>query len=910
MGVIFAYSCALFFLNLSTVLAQSVAPSEDYHQVRIGSFRYVYSQEWSPHLSQVVAFNQALNQHYEESYGFKLDELSTIVLASASNQETNGFATQYPFSITVFYQGGSDAYDDFANLSWWKTLLIHEVAHLYQLNAKQELSKFADRVFGNEVITFLPLPFAPFPFIPVLNTPNMFLPTWLIEGNAVMNESRFGLGGRLYSGQTINLVNSLLLQKEVDEKRLTNNVLDFPFTREKYLLGGILNARLVEKHGVEKVNHYFLQQSFHYFNPFRLNFTFESYFGESYTDFVSSNLQELKRRAVGNQSAGAKLLQEFGVNHLAHYGLHREKDKILISTRKDFYSPVTMATINAQEAVNSKQTLHLGGKAFLYSGEILTSAVGKTTKQQKLFSLWNEREVRLKEFDGIQVFDINGSNILGASVTGSLDGLELVLNGKSYAKAHSSALLDSDGRPVYFVQEGENRWLMRGKEKLFSFKGYYAYPVDVVADEIYYVSNTSHGSGLFLFKGGKNYRLTKSDRIINARKLNSQTLLLVEQDAHGYQYGILALSQGHVVASTPEAPKWILGPINKTLATASEENLPKSSSYGDVSDLRFSSWSLSTAFFMDKTVLGQEKRVYDYSTSVSFYDPILYYGLVLSGKNQESTGEREAGLTFFLNRYLWQWQFFYQYESFKNNEFTARLGTSATHEAGLYGEYLLSRYKQWEYWMGLGYSHVLSQNGTRNWPKPYAGLEMKRALGTSLSMFPFIRDHHQLEALSERQGTAVAWHTQWGRRLWGKYFADLGADVHFTDRGLIAFHEHLSEENVFLPIRTLNVFPEIGKWSFGTRLGGRIKGIYDVHAYSRWFPIGIHQWAPGVVVNGVDYESKIKASRQQAFEYGVSADFNLLVGHIATVQGQLYTGKRKHLMQDEHFIQFSMGKGF
>ncbi|MEK6625404.1 MAG: hypothetical protein AABY86_10570, partial [Bdellovibrionota bacterium] len=147
----------------------------------------IYSTDWENYLDWVVDFNERLRQHYQETFGFRLDEKTALSLTSTHNQTANAFATAIPYSQTVFYFGAAESIDEFSVRSWVADLLMHESSHLYQLNAKRDLSRIGHAIFGNNEPGNIPVPIDtnPLTFFPVpfLTHPNVLLPTWLLEGN-------------------------------------------------------------------------------------------------------------------------------------------------------------------------------------------------------------------------------------------------------------------------------------------------------------------------------------------------------------------------------------------------------------------------------------------------------------------------------------------------------------------------------------------------------------------------------------------------------------------------------------------------------------------------------------------------------------------------------------------------------
>ena len=177
----------VFFLGLSVSLAMSaVVVPDDYLISDEEDVSYVYTKEHASLMPKMKTYQKEIVDGYEKEFGFKLDEKLYVGLASSQNQIANAFSTQMPFNSQIFYGAGATYIDYFSTSSWLKTLLIHETAHNFQLNPKENfLSKTSHKILGNTPISFLG-PLALFPI------PNVLENSFILEGNAVMNESRFG----------------------------------------------------------------------------------------------------------------------------------------------------------------------------------------------------------------------------------------------------------------------------------------------------------------------------------------------------------------------------------------------------------------------------------------------------------------------------------------------------------------------------------------------------------------------------------------------------------------------------------------------------------------------------------------------------------------------------------------------
>ena len=81
-------------------------------------YTYIYSTDWENYLDWVVDFNERLRQHYQETFGFRLDEKTALSLTSTHNQTPMLLLRRFPYSQTVFYFGAAESIDEFSVRSW------------------------------------------------------------------------------------------------------------------------------------------------------------------------------------------------------------------------------------------------------------------------------------------------------------------------------------------------------------------------------------------------------------------------------------------------------------------------------------------------------------------------------------------------------------------------------------------------------------------------------------------------------------------------------------------------------------------------------------------------------------------------------------------------------------------------
>ncbi|NPV14581.1 hypothetical protein HPY86_06585 [candidate division WOR-3 bacterium] len=144
----------------------------------------------------------------------------------------NGWAIPFPYNtITIMPAPPHDFKTNDDN--WLRTLILHEYAHIMQLEQRRGFLSGLSRIFGRVVL------------------PNALLPTWLIEGYAVYNETRFSNSGRLRSAEW----QGMIYQAVQDNKLLGIDRCDgyelqrYPGGLAPYLYGGMFCKFIAQKQG-------------------------------------------------------------------------------------------------------------------------------------------------------------------------------------------------------------------------------------------------------------------------------------------------------------------------------------------------------------------------------------------------------------------------------------------------------------------------------------------------------------------------------------------------------------------------------------------------------------------------------------------------------------------------------------
>jgi hypothetical protein len=611
----------LLSISLSTILfAEGVVVPDDYLIIEDKDITYGYTKEYEEILPHIKKYQQNLINQYESEFDYKLDQTLYVGLASKNNQIANGFSTQIPFNSQLFYNGGVGYIDYFCFNSWLKTLLIHETAHNFQLNAKDnKASWLSHKIVGNTPVSF----FGFFPFFPI---PNLLESNFLIEGNAVMNESRFDNGGRLYSGYALAEVVTLAKAGELKPELVFNSTLDFPYGEKAYLVGGFFQKFLVEKYGVKKVNQYFKVHSQQLF-PFFTNSVFKKQFGESFTTLLEEFVTEIKEKHSGFKTTKGQLITKSQIFE----PLNSSDDEIytLISDMKSAPQMFQYSKKNAE--IEFKDGTWNRGEPFKIGSRYYTQSSSKTSPTKIIMGLFDENSYLKDETSSkiIQGYMPDGKAVY-FDLASSLETPHIYIDDEFYDLSFSSVHVDKRGDLYYFKQKGHTRTLYKNKKALFDYKGHYGFVTDIdTKGAVYFIAKSEHGSTAYRYNGSKTERLTEGDDVIDFKLIDDKKALVATIDAKGYNYQTLNISAKE---SKVYATKYQLEET-KSLITknsqpfkASKSKLD-SKSYYSLSQLKYSSLDQGIGYSTEDGLLV--------NFQANFIDPLMQNQLFIMALRDE-----------------------------------------------------------------------------------------------------------------------------------------------------------------------------------------------------------------------------------------------------------------------------------
>lgn len=618
-----------------------VVPNDsDYFVFQKDNLYLVAPEAYMPYLPQTFEYMNEFVQRYTKSFNWTLDEKLYLVLASGNNQVANGFATVTPNLMTVFYPSGQLMLEEFAMYSWFLALTSHETAHLYQLNNKgseTNLNYKAKPYFRNT-----PLLVGPFG-IPMFIHPNQFLPRFIVEGNAVMNESRLLKGGRLQSGRVRAITYALIKDKTIDYKFLLNETLDFPYGNEKYWFGGYLSAYLVEKYGVERTNQFFFTHGGEWFNPLMLRTPFINHFGESYAQALTNAMYRFAVEADKQVSSPEAPLTKgamFGpMNHSKDQIYVLKSDALEERPKLVVYDKATGQITETKIDLAMGKVFKLDGRGDKNDWATATAASYKATR--KAYGLYGPGLKVHREYLDKMVLDQRAGQTLTLDPIHSLLRNKISVNNQFWGESDSLPLLDEKGQVYDFVQDGTKRTLRKNQVALASFEAYDASLIEITDDgKVYFTGSTPYGSSLFVWNGKDIQRLSPSDTIVDAEIISDNKALVVETTSKGFTLKAIELNP---VKGAPVAFVYKI----------KEDPLPTNK--GQLTDLQFNkrryNGLLEDWRFSRVTVFAPAISAGLGSLEAEFVDPLLYHAMTL-GYSHGLDNSHNGAITYRYTRYL------------------------------------------------------------------------------------------------------------------------------------------------------------------------------------------------------------------------------------------------------------------
>ncbi len=844
-----------------------------YYRLRHGETLYIYDSTAREFIDQLAAYNQAMRAMYDKSFGWQLDEEMDLILLSPRQQITNAYATVVPNIKTVWFPSGVAALEEMAESSWLLTLSAHETAHLYQLNAKGPLNASLKKVLGNSVLFF--------PFVwPVFIHPNLLTPTFLVEGNATMNESRLNMGGRLHSGEKRALVLAQIQAGLIDPSRLINDGFQYPFGEESYMQGAYFQAHLAAKYGVEKANRFFRAQGEHYFWPLILNQTFREHFGESYPQEIREYVRGMEALASKQQfSAEPALLETWFTSPLNH-----DENRIFFLVTKAKAPPELVVFDKKERRIVSRKMIDIPvGKVFWEGETPLTAASERHNLRHIEYSLYGENARLVEKYRGQFVTDQRAGKTVSLDAANAWLDPRILVDGQAFDVGHSNPILDGAGNVYYFRQNGSERLLYKNREPVTKFDGFYAKPMEVTPDgAFYFIGNTDYGSTLFQLRGKEIVRVLKSDRVVDARWIEGDQFLVIESGATGKSAKIVTAERK---AQSPAVYSYGFRTENLIPAKAMDqaEVASREREYNSLRELRYSALDIQAGYSGDAGLSSL--------AIATFTDPMEHQVFSLAAETTET--EDDA----YLVQYMWtKWlpDLFVSYmheEDVYERADGLRL-RSYDHEVTAGALIPLWRWRDWD--AAMMFAGVYENEDVRR-EETYGaltGLQLQYQLAPGAGFHPWrnftlaymnrLESEHQ--SWTKRNNTSLL-QTKYVRGFPQEFYATVAGNLAWAETHDVEvdYDQFSLSQDIRIPRLTSHNELWMAKTAGSLRL--EITKVVETPAYPVRIPVGISRLAPVIVGQGIFLDDDpLDRYPASTFEWGVGADLELLLLHRIPVQ--------------------------
>lgn len=514
-------------------------------------YRLIFSNHYKNSIKLIDKNIQSQIDSMSQFQNHTLDEKITVILVSPQAQIPNAFASIFPSNTIGMFPSGM-AGRTLSMPFWFTSIFEHELNHIYQMSHSN---------MPHLIRKILKLP--SFVFFTLLTPyPNLLLPLFILEGDAVLKESILqNHGGRLYNGDSRALVFSQIKHyRHQIPKFIKENLLRFSFTahtgREKYLHGGYLTAMLAEVFSHQDIHSFFktdkekpskdLLKKIKESNPKnKLSKDFKNSFSFKYWPLFIDDLGQayfnyyLKAASRQISSPEPVLFNSFVCSPFNRFG----KDIFFLTSDKLKSRPI-LRILDTKTKTWTHKNIDLPlGKVFKFNQKYYSRSSKITAPNTIQYSLFSEGIHSLPQFASKYIEDIQNKNILYIDVKNNLEGFKLHFNDRFYSHTHSNALFDQKGNIYYFKQKSSNRVLYKNKSPLFSYRGFYGNLIDIdPKGVIYFTGSTPYGSSIYQYKNNTISKSTaSSDTIIQAKKINRKEFLACEVTPFGYEYKIIPI---------------------------------------------------------------------------------------------------------------------------------------------------------------------------------------------------------------------------------------------------------------------------------------------------------------------------------------------------------------------------------
>jgi WD40-like Beta Propeller Repeat len=221
----------------------------------------------------------------------------THVVLVDQSELANGSATPVPYNTVIVTTAWPAGYEFIGDTDdWLRLVFTHEFTHIVHLDRSEGWARAIRRLFGRMPIGF----------------PNLYLPTWQIEGLATYEESAVTDQGRLHAGDFGAVLREGARQRALEPiDRVNGGLTDWPEGQAPYAYGLGFHQYLADRFGAGTLAE--LADATARRVPFTASRVFKRVYGES----LGTLWQEYERSLLDNAPAA---VPNTGIVRLTHHG--------------------------------------------------------------------------------------------------------------------------------------------------------------------------------------------------------------------------------------------------------------------------------------------------------------------------------------------------------------------------------------------------------------------------------------------------------------------------------------------------------------------------------------------------------------------------------------------------------------
>jgi hypothetical protein len=233
---------------------------------------------------------------------FGLAPRRTHVVIADQSELANGYATPIPRNTIVVSAAWPPASDVIGDTDdWLRLVFTHEFTHIVHLDRSEGWARAVRRVLGRAPLAF----------------PNLYLPTWQIEGLATYEESVVTGDGRLHAGDFGAIVGEVARARSLQPlDRVNGGLTDWPSGSAAYAYGLGFHQYLADRFGADSLGKLAdaTARGVPYTQARAFKRVYRRSLGDLWRDYQSALLSTVKPEAVPDAGIRRITHHGFGVN--------------------------------------------------------------------------------------------------------------------------------------------------------------------------------------------------------------------------------------------------------------------------------------------------------------------------------------------------------------------------------------------------------------------------------------------------------------------------------------------------------------------------------------------------------------------------------------------------------------------